>query len=76
MRELLKPTEKLSLTPQEIMAATGIGKIELGEDLKLVSERLGHTSISITADIYGHLSEGRQKEAARKIDTLLADALT
>lgn len=50
--------------------------LELGEDLKLVSERLGHTSISITADIYGHLSEGRQKEAARKIDTLLADALT
>lgn len=26
MRELLKPTKKLSLTPQEIMAATGIGK--------------------------------------------------
>ncbi|MGQ9824183.1 MAG: helix-turn-helix domain-containing protein [Desulfotomaculales bacterium] len=26
MRELLKPTEKLTLTPQEIMAATGIGK--------------------------------------------------
>jgi len=43
-----------------------------GVPLKVVSERLGHTQISITADLYSHVSAEMQKEAARKIDELLA----
>lgn len=47
--------------------------LSAGEDLKLVSDRLGHTTIRVTADIYGHLTEGRQREAAKKIDELLTE---
>ncbi len=35
-----------------------------GADLFLVSRRLGHNNISTTANVYGHLIEGRQKQAA------------
>ena len=35
---------------------------------KVVSERLGHASISITLDTYSRLMTGMQEEAAEKID--------
>ena len=38
-----------------------------GVDLKTVSDILGHSSISITADIYGHVLEEQKRKA---MDTL------
>ncbi len=35
-----------------------------GESPVLVQQRLGHKSLSTTADIYGHLFPGHQKDAA------------
>lgn len=39
-----------------------------GIELKTISEILGHSSISITADIYGHVIEEKKKQAAQKLD--------
>jgi len=36
--------------------------------LKVVSERLGHASTSITADTYSHIAPGMQEAAARGFD--------
>jgi integrase len=35
-----------------------------GTPLHVVSEVLGHTSIAITKDVYGHLMEGDRRSAA------------
>ncbi len=45
--------------------------LEAGTPLKVVSELLGHNSISVTGDIYGHVSDG----AARAAVDRLSDAL-
>ena len=45
--------------------------LEKGIHLKVVSERLGHTSIQITADVYSHVSSTMQKHAATQIDAAL-----
>ncbi|MFH1663173.1 MAG: site-specific integrase [Chloroflexota bacterium] len=37
---------------------------------KIVSERLGHASISITLDIYSHVLSGLQEEASDKFDII------
>lgn len=42
-----------------------------GTPLKVVSERLGHASITTTMDIYGHLLPGMDAEAATRFDHLL-----
>ena len=42
---------------------------------KVVSERLGHASIGITLDTYGHAMPGMQEEAAEKIHAGLREAL-
>lgn len=42
-----------------------------GVDLATVSERLGHSSVRVTADIYSHALRGRDQEAARRYDNFM-----
>lgn len=38
---------------------------------KIVSERLGHATVSITLDIYSHVLPNMQQEAADKLEAML-----
>ncbi|MHB9112753.1 MAG: tyrosine-type recombinase/integrase [Thermoleophilia bacterium] len=49
--------------------------IQQGINPKVVSERLGHASVSTTLDTYSHVLPDTQAEAARKIDTALSLAM-
>ncbi|MDD5605526.1 MAG: tyrosine-type recombinase/integrase [Dehalococcoidales bacterium] len=40
---------------------------------KIVQERLGHSSITTTLDIYSHVSKGIQQAAAESFDRLLTN---
>lgn len=42
-----------------------------GMDWATVSERLGHSSVRVTADVYSHAFRGRDQEAARKWDEFM-----
>lgn len=42
--------------------------IAAGEDPYVISKRLGHASIRTTYDVYGHLFEGRDREAASALE--------
>ncbi|MGH8945270.1 MAG: tyrosine-type recombinase/integrase [Acidimicrobiia bacterium] len=48
--------------------------IEAGEDPKVIQERLGHASIRVTCDTYGHLFPGRDERAAERLAALRDDA--
>jgi Site-specific recombinase XerD len=41
--------------------------LSAGVDLKVVSERLGHSQLAITADLYTHVNRGLGKAAAEQI---------
>ena len=45
--------------------------IEAGEHMKVISERMGHSSIQTTMDIYGHVSEETQRAAVSRFSKLL-----
>ena len=45
-----------------------------GINVKVVSERLGHASVSFTLDTYGHVMPGQQAEAAAAAAALLGGA--
>jgi integrase len=45
--------------------------LKKGIHLKIVSERLGHSGIQITADVYSHVTPDMQREAAGAIDIAL-----
>jgi integrase len=42
---------------------------------KIAQERLGHSSVGITLDLYSHVLPGMQAEAVTKVDAMLRDAL-
>jgi site-specific recombinase XerD len=42
----------------------------MGVDTKVIQEILGHSAISITADIYSHVSLAMQKNAMNKLENL------
>lgn len=46
--------------------------LKMGVHPKIVQERLGHSSIRITLDLYSHVLPGLQKDAAWKFDEWLA----
>ena len=51
-------------TAASLALATGIHP-------KVVSERLGHSSVAITLDIYSHLTPGLQEDAAERLGEIL-----
>jgi integrase len=44
--------------------------LKAGIPLKVVSERLGHATTAITADIYSHVTPGMQSDAAERVAAL------
>jgi integrase len=42
---------------------------------KIAQERLGHSSVAITLDLYSHVLPGMQAEAAGRVDLALRDAI-
>ncbi len=50
--------------------------LKAGVPVKVVSERLGHATASITLDVYSHVLPGMQAEAVAKIDAALGAAIS
>lgn len=48
--------------------------LQLGEHPKIVSERLGHSKISITLDIYSHVIPDMQKDTASNFEKAMNQA--
>lgn len=46
--------------------------LKFGIPVIIVAKRLGHTSASITLDVYRHLIPSKQEEAAQLLDRLMS----
>ncbi|MEO6651202.1 MAG: site-specific integrase [Ilumatobacteraceae bacterium] len=58
-------------SPHELRHSAASLLIAMGVPLKVVSETLGHSSIRVTADVYGHLLEPARQEAAEAMNRAL-----
>lgn len=45
--------------------------LKAGVNMKVASERLGHTTIGITMDLYSHIDEELQRDAADKLNNII-----
>jgi integrase len=48
--------------------------LQQGIHPKVVQERLGHASVSLTLDVYSHVVPSMQREAADKLDVVFGPA--
>jgi integrase len=46
--------------------------MQAGVPVKAISERLGHSSVNITLNVYAHLVEDTQRDAALAMSKLIA----
>jgi integrase len=47
--------------------------LQTGQDIVVISKRLGHSNVSITSDIYAHALPGWQREAAKAFESAMSD---
>lgn len=73
---------------RKVLAAAGLAKIRLydlrhtaatlmleaGVNMKVASERMGHSTIVLTMDTYSHVSPEMHQDAVDRVDRLLANA--
>ncbi len=48
---------------------------QAGVHPKIAQERLGHSTIAVTLDLYSHVMPGMQEDAAMRVDKALKSAL-
>jgi len=69
--KLVKAQGLLHLTFHGLRHPHATLALTAGVNVKVVSERLGHSSVAITLDIYAHVLPGQQAEAALAVEKLL-----
>jgi integrase len=57
--------------PHEARHSAASVMLAQGVPLEVVSEILGHSSIYVTKDVYGHLAEGAKRDAAERMAAVL-----
>jgi integrase len=60
--------------PHEARHSAASVMLAQGVPLEVVSEVLGHSSIYITKDVYGHLAEGAKRSAAERMAAVLTSS--
>ncbi|WP_223280659.1 tyrosine-type recombinase/integrase [Virgibacillus halodenitrificans] len=86
MKDILKPIKHISIRMQRLLMKTNISKhvtphsfrhthtsllIEANVHIKEIQERLGHSDINTTMDIYAHMTRNLKKEASTKFGNLM-----
>lgn len=72
MQKKYKPESEPTITFHDLRHTHASILLRQGVHPKVVSERLGHSTITITLDTYSHLMPNLQAEAVQKIDAIMS----
>ena len=71
MRKAVKALKLPSVSFHDLRHTHATLLLASGVNIKVVSERLGHTSITQTANTYAHVTQNMQEEATERIADIL-----
>jgi integrase len=72
-RQLVEQADLPAIRLHDLRHTNATLSLKAGVHPKVVSERLGHTSIAITLDLYSHVTTGISREAADAIESMITD---
>ncbi len=70
-KKVLKSIGLEDLTVHSLRHSYAVLSLEAGDDIKVISGNLGHSSASFTLDTYGHISDAMMNESAARMQALL-----
>ena len=70
-KQTLKKAELPELRLHDLRHTAATLMLQQGVHPKIVQERLGHSTISLTLDTYSHVAPAMQQEVAEKMDEIL-----
>lgn len=76
LRPLLERADLPRIRFHDLRHSAATLLLALGEHPKVVQERLGHSTIMVTMDVYSHVMPSLQRRAAERLDWLFAETLT
>lgn len=65
--KIVKKAELIGISPHKVRHTFATLLLQDGEDLKTISELMGHSSITITAEFYAHISDEQKKKAVNRL---------
>jgi integrase len=72
VKQLLHEADLPALRFHDLRHSAATILISMGVNSKVVQERLGHSTISITLGVYGHVTESMQRDAMQKLDDVFS----
>jgi integrase len=73
VQDKYKPESEPRITFHDLRHQSASIMLNDGTDIRIVSQRLGHSNVSTTLNVYSHLLPNAQEEAAQSLDNLIAD---
>lgn len=73
MKAITNKAKLHHISPHGLRHTHAIMLLESGADIKFVSDRLGHTNIKMTADVYLHITKKYESENITKLDRYLSN---
>ena len=52
-----------------------VNAIRAGDDIKTISENMGHATVAFTLDVYGHVTEQMKKDSGAKMEAFMKNVL-
>ena len=71
-KRVLKTAELPPMRIYDLRHTTASLLLASGENIKTISERLGHSDVSLTLSVYSHLLNTAQRSAADKMETIVS----
>jgi integrase len=73
--EKFKPENEPLITFHDLRHQSASIMLNGGTDIRIVSQRLGHSTVSTTLNVYSHLLPNAQEKAAQSLDSLISSGM-
>ncbi len=70
-RRIVQSADIPPIQPYDLRHMCATLLLAAGENVKVVSERLGHASAALTLDVYSHVLPDMQQQAAERLERIL-----
>lgn len=67
----MKSVGFLNMHFHDLRHTYAVASIRAGDDIKTISENLGHAPVAFTMDVYAHVTEQMRKDSAQRMQAYI-----